>query len=333
MTILVTGGAGYIGSHMVHALADAGEGVVVIDDLSTGFRSAIPRTVPLVVGDVGNEALMADLIRSHGVDEIIHFAASIVVPDSVRDPLGYYRNNTMNARALLEVAVKTGVRRFIFSSTAAVYGNPDQVPVPETAPLSPMSPYGNSKMMSEIMLRDVAAASALKYVILRYFNVAGADPGLRTGQSTVGATHLIKVAVETALGLRPQIEVFGTDYATPDGTCIRDYIHVSDLARAHSAALAHLRGGGANETFNCGYGHGYSVLDVIEAVKRVSGRDFAVRRSARRPGDPAAIVADAARLRALLGWAPQFDDLATIVAHALAWERRLAATREKNAAG
>jgi UDP-glucose 4-epimerase len=239
----------------------------------------------------------------------------------------------MNARALLEVAVATGVRHFIFSSTAAVYGNPEQVPVAEDAPLRPMSPYGSSKMMTEMMLRDVAAAFPLQYVILRYFNVAGADPGLRTGQSTVGATHLIKVAVETALGLRPQIEVFGTDYATPDGTCIRDYIHVGDLARAHSAALAHLRQGGANETFNCGYGHGYSVLEVIEAVKRASGRDFPVRRSARRPGDPSAIVADATRLRAQLGWEPRYDDLDTIVAHALAWERRLAAMRERNAAG
>jgi UDP-glucose 4-epimerase len=221
-------------------------------------------------------------------------------------PLGYYRNNTMNTRALLDVAVKTGVRRFIFSSTAAVYGNPQRVPVGEAAPPAPMSPYGSSKLMSEIMLTDVAAAHGLKYVILRYFNVAGADPKLRTGQSTVGATHLIKVAVE--LGLRPQIEVFGTDYDTPDGTCIRDYIHVNDLVRAHSDALAYLRRGGANDTFNCGYGHGYSVLDVIEAVKRTSGRDFAVRLAARRPGDPASIVADAARIRAQLNWTPQFDN-------------------------
>jgi UDP-glucose 4-epimerase len=328
MTILVTGGGGYIGSHMAHALHDTGETVVVIDDLSTGFRSALPKTVPLVVGDVGEAAMVADLIRTHGVDAIIHFAASIVVPDSVRDPLGYYRNNTMNARALIEAAVKTGVRHFIFSSTAAVYGNPARVPVAEDAPLAPMSPYGNSKLMSEIMLKDVAAAHDLKYVILRYFNVAGADPKGRTGQSTVGATHLIKVAVETALGLRPRIDVFGTDYDTPDGTCIRDYIHVTDLVRAHSAALAHLRRGGASETFNCGYGHGSSVLDVIEAVKRVSGRDFAVRRSERRPGDPAAIVADGTRIRTQLGWTPQFDDLGTIVEHALAWERRLAETRE-----
>jgi UDP-glucose 4-epimerase len=333
MTILVTGGGGYIGSHMAHALADAGEAAVVIDDLSTGFRSALPKSTPLIVGDVGNETLVAELIRTHAVDEIIHFAASIVVPDSVRDPLGYYRNNTMNARALLDVAVKCGVHRFIFSSTAAVYGNPAEVPVAEDATLMPMSPYGNSKLMTEIMLRDVAAAYPHKFVIRRYFNVAGADPALRTGQSTIGATHLIKVAVETALGLRPQINVFGTDYDTPDGTCIRDYIHVSDLARAHSAALAHLRQGGESETFNCGYGHGYSVIEVIEAVKRASGRDFAVRHASRRPGDPAAIVADSTRIRTQLGWTPQFDDLDTIVAHALAWERRLAETRARNAVG
>jgi UDP-glucose 4-epimerase len=328
MTILVTGGCGYIGSHMVHALADAGEPVVVLDNLSTGFDAALPKAVPLVVGDAGNQNLVADLIRAHAVTEIIHFAASIVVPDSVRDPLGYYRNNTMNARALLEVAVTAGVRHFIFSSTAAVYGNPASVPVTENAQLAPMSPYGSSKLMTEIMLRDVAAAHPLKFVILRYFNVAGADPQLRTGQSTLGATHLIKVAVETALRLRPHIEVFGTDYETPDGTCIRDYIHVTDLARAHSAALTHLRGGGGSETFNCGYGHGYSVLEVIEVVKRASGRDFAVRLSARRPGDPMAIVADAARIRSQLGWAPQFDDLDTIVSHAMAWEDRLAGMRK-----
>jgi UDP-glucose 4-epimerase len=331
MTILVTGGAGYIGSHMAHTLVDAGETIIVVDDLSTGFRSALPRLATLVVGDVGNEALLADVIKTHAVTEIIHFAASIVVPESVHDPLGYYRNNTMNTRALLEVAVATGVRRFIFSSTAAVYGNPERVPVDEAAPLKPMSPYGNSKLMSEMMLKDVTAAHGLAHVILRYFNVAGADPKLRTGQATVGATHLIKVAVETALGLRPQMDVFGTDYDTPDGTCIRDYIHVSDLVRAHSDALAHLRRGGASDTFNCGYGHGYSVLEVIEAVKRASGRDFAVRLAARRAGDPASIVADARRIRAELNWTPKFDDLDTIVAHALAWERKLAAQRESAA--
>src|SRR5215468_2337049 len=327
MAILVTGGGGYIGSHMAHALVDAGEPVVVIDNLTTGFRSALPESATLAIGDVGDQALLTSVIKTHAVTEIIHFAASIVVPDSVRDPLGYYRNNTINTRALLEVAVATGVQRFIFSSTAAVYGNPQRVPVGETAPLTPMSPYGNSKLMSEIMLKDVAAAHGLAYVILRYFNVAGGDPKLRTGQSTVGATHLIKVAVETALGLRPQIEVFGTDYDTPDGTCIRDYIHVSDLVRAHSDALAYLRHGGASDILNCGYGHGYSVLEVVEAVKRASGSDFAVRMSARRPGDPAAIVADAARIRAQLNWTPQLDDLDTIVAHALAWERKLAGRR------
>jgi UDP-glucose 4-epimerase len=327
MTILVTGGCGYIGSHMVHALADAGEPVVVIDNLSTGFRSALPKSATLVVGDIGDQPFVADVIRNHSVSEVIHFAASIVVPDSLRDPLGYYRNNTMNSRALFEVAVMTGVRHFIFSSTAAVYGNPAIVPVAEDASPAPMSPYGSSKLMTEIMLRDVAAAHPLRFVVLRYFNVAGADPMLRTGQSTVGATHLIKVAVEAALGLRPQIEVFGADYETPDGTCIRDYIHVTDLARAHLAALAHLRRGDNSETFNCGYGRGYSVLEVIEAVKRVSGRDFPVRFSARRPGDPAAIVADATRVRAQLGWTPQFGNLDTIVSHALAWEDRLAGMR------
>jgi UDP-glucose 4-epimerase len=327
MTILVTGGCGYIGSHIVHMLVDAGEPVIVADNLSTGFRAALPKSAPLAVGDIGDQAFVADVIRKHAVTEIIHFAASIVVPDSMRDPLGYYRNNTMNARTLLEAAVKTGVRRFIFSSTAAVYGNPAAVPVAEQDTPAPMSPYGSSKLMTEIMLRDVAAAHPLKFVILRYFNVAGADPELRTGQSTVGATHLIKVAVETALGMRPQIEVFGSDYSTPDGTCIRDYIHVTDLARAHVASLSHLRQGSGSETFNCGYGHGYSVLEVIEAVKRVSGKDFAVRFSPRRAGDPAAIVADAARIRRQLRWEPHFDDLDTIVGHALAWEHRLSTTR------
>ncbi|HEY7299848.1 MAG TPA: UDP-glucose 4-epimerase GalE [Xanthobacteraceae bacterium] len=327
MTILITGGCGYIGSHMVHALTDAGERVVVIDDLSTGFRSTLPKSVPIFVGNVGDETLVEAIVKKHDVTEIIHFAASIVVPDSVRDPLGYYRNNTMNARALLAVAVRTSVSRFVFSSTAAVYGNPTRVPVTEADPAAPMSPYGNSKWMTEIMLKDVAAAHGLNYVILRYFNVAGADPALRTGQSTMGATHLIKVAVETALGLRPYIEVFGTDYDTRDGTCIRDYIHVTDLIAAHSAALGHLRQGGAGDSLNCGYGHGYSVREVIEAVKRISGNDFAVRPAPRRAGDPAAIVADSTRIRATLGWAPQFDDLDMIVRHALGWERRLAEMR------
>jgi len=323
MTILVTGGAGYIGSHMVHALADAGERVVVLDNLSTGFRRALPPEVPLVVGETGDEALVGATLRDYGVEAIIHFAASIVVPDSVRDPLGYYRNNTANSRSLIEAAVRAGVRYFIFSSTAAVYGNPATVPVVEDAPLQPMSPYGTSKLMTEIMLRDASHAHDLHHVVLRYFNVAGADPQLRTGQSTPQATHLIKVAVQTALGLRPKMDVFGTDYPTPDGTCIRDYIHVTDLVRAHSAALAHLRAGGSSRTLNCGYGRGFSVLEVIDTVKRVAGTDFRVDLAERRPGDPARIVAASERIRAELGWEPHFDDLPTIVAHALAWEKRL----------
>jgi UDP-glucose 4-epimerase len=323
MTILVTGGAGYIGSHMVHELADAGEPVVVLDNLSTGFRSALPRGVPLFVGNTGDFDFVSALLREHDVRSIIHFAASIVVPDSVAAPLDYYRNNTANTRTMIEAAATHGVEHFIFSSTAAVYGNPTQLPVSEQAPPSPMSPYGSSKLMSEIMLRDAGRAHGLRHVILRYFNVAGADPALRTGQSTPAATHLIKVAVQTALGARPKMDVFGTDYPTPDGTCIRDYIHVSDLARAHMAALTHLRQGGSSATFNCGYGHGYSVLEVIEAVKRACGHDFPLVRSGRRAGDPAGIVADAARIRDLLSWDPKYDDLDTIVAHALAWERRL----------
>jgi UDP-glucose 4-epimerase len=323
MTILVTGGAGYIGSHMVHALADAGERVVVLDNLTTGFAWAVAKGVPMVVGDSGDQPLVARLIAEHGVTEIIHFAASIVVPDSVSDPLGYYRNNTANSRALIECAVKGGVRRFIFSSTAAVYGNPATIPIGEDDSTCPMSPYGSSKLMTEIMLRDAGAAHGIDHVILRYFNVAGADPRMRTGQSTRGATHLIKVAVETALGKRAKIDVFGTDYPTPDGTCIRDYIHVADLVRAHSDALAYLRGGGRPVTLNCGYSHGFSVLEVIDTVKRVSGIDFRVDYAAKRPGDPAQIVAKSDRIRQTLGWRPQFDDLATIVAHALDWERTL----------
>jgi UDP-glucose 4-epimerase len=326
MTVLVTGGAGYIGSHMVYALRDAGERVAVVDNLTTGFPWAVAEGVPLVVAESGDQPRVAAVIAEHAIDTIVHFAASIVVPDSVRDPLSYYRNNTVNTRALIETAVRSGVRYFIFSSTAAVYGNPQRVPVREDDPTVPMSPYGWSKLMTEIMLRDAGAAHGLRYAILRYFNVAGADPGGRSGQSTKGATHLIKVAVEAALRLRPGIEVFGTDYPTPDGTCIRDYIHVGDLVRAHSDALAYLRRGGDSVTLNCGYGRGFSVLDVIDTVKRVAAVDFAVELSARRAGDPAQIVACADRARAILGWQPQFDDLATIVRHALAWERKLAAT-------
>jgi UDP-glucose 4-epimerase len=325
MTVLVTGGAGYIGSHMVYALVDAGERVVVLDNLTTGFDWAVAKNATLVVGETGDQVRVAALIAEHKVDAIIHFAASIVVPDSVRDPLGYYRNNTANSRALIETAIKGGVQQFIFSSTAAVYGNPERVPVREDDPTVPMSPYGSSKLMTEIMLRDAGMAHGLRHVILRYFNVAGADPLGRTGQSTKGATHLIKVAVETALGRRPKMDVFGTDYPTPDGTCIRDYIHVSDLVRAHSDALGYLRGSGASVTLNCGYGRGFSVLEVIETVKRVAGVDFKIELGPRRPGDPAQIVAASDRARTVLKWQPHFDDLETIVTHALAWEQKLAA--------
>ena len=323
MTILVTGGAGYIGSHMVHELVDAGEAVVVLDNLVTGFDWAVAEGVPLIVGDTGDQPLVASLIAEHGVDAIIHFAASTVVPESVAEPLAYYRNNTVNSRALIETAIKGGVRHFIFSSTAAVYGNPERVPVSEDAPTMPMSPYGSSKLMTETMLRDAGQAHGLGYVILRYFNVAGADPRLRTGQSTRNATHLIKIATEAAVGLREKVEVFGTDYPTADGTGIRDYIHVGDLARAHSDALRHLRAGGDSLTLNCGYGHGSSVLEVIEAVKRASGVDFRVDIAPRRAGDTAQVVAAAERVRSLLGWRPQLDDLSTIVAHALAWQKKL----------
>jgi UDP-glucose 4-epimerase len=327
MTVLVTGGAGYIGSHMVCELADAGERTVVLDNLSTGFDWAVAKGTPLVVGDVGDQALVTRIIREHAVDAIIHFAGSIIVPESVRDPLAYYRNNTVNSHALIECAVNNGVRRFIFSSTAAVYGDPAKIPATEDTATVPVSPYGWSKLMTETMLRDASAAHDLQHVILRYFNVAGADPQHRTGQSSRNATHLIKIAAETVLGLRRKIDVFGTDYPTPDGTCVRDYIHVSDLARAHADALRYLRSGAPSLTLNCGYGHGFSVLEVIEAVKRVSGVDFKVEMASRRPGDAAQIVAASEKVREKLGWQPRYDDLSTIVSHALTWERALTARR------
>ncbi len=329
MTVLVTGGAGYIGSHTVHALVEAGESVVVIDNLSTGFSAYLPEGVALFIGDAADENLIESVVEAHGVESIIHFAGSVVVPDSMRDPLAYYRNNTMTTRSLLNAAVKCGISRFIFSSTAAVYGDPDQVPVPEDAPTRPLSPYGSSKLMTEIMLHDTASAHGMNYVVLRYFNVAGADPLARTGLATVGATHLLKMAVEAATGQRAKIDVFGTDYPTPDGSCIRDFIHVSDLAQAHRAALSYLRGGGASVTLNCGYGRGYSVLETIEAVRRVSGRNFAVQYARRRPGDIMAMIADTSRIRKLLDWIPQYDNLETIATHALAWEEKL--LRERHA--
>jgi len=334
MTVLVTGGAGYIGSHTVHELVDAGEPVVVLDNLSTGFRYLFPATVPFVNGSTGDRALVLKTIHDYGVNAIIHFAASVVVPDSVRDPLGYYRNNTMNTCTLIDAAIEGGVRQMIFSSTAAVYGNAEETPVSENAPTQPISPYGTSKLMSEIMLHDVGKAHDLRFIVLRYFNVAGADPRGRTGQATPAATHLIKVACEAAVGKRPRMAVYGTDYDTPDGTCIRDYIHVTDLARAHSAALGHLRRGGSSATFNCGYGRGASVFEVIDAVRRISGEDFPVDIDGRRAGDPPALVANAERIRRMLpAWNPQFQDLDTIVSHALAWEKRLQANAAASPAG
>lgn len=323
MTVLVTGGAGYIGSHMVWELLDAGESVVVLDRLSTGFEWAVAPEAKLVVGDVADKELVGRVIRDNHVDAIIHFAGSIVVPESVADPLAYYENNTSKTRTLIETAVREGVPHFIFSSTAAVYGGAGLEPVREDARLAPESPYGLSKLMSEWMLRDAGLAHDIRYTALRYFNVAGADPKGRTGQSTPGATHLIKVACETALGKRPFMQVFGTDYPTPDGTCMRDYIHVSDLAAAHRLALQRLRAGGPSLVANCGYSHGYSVLEVIDSVRRAFGRDFEVRMGARRPGDAAAVVANSDLARAELGWTPQRDDLDQIVADALAWERIL----------
>jgi UDP-glucose 4-epimerase len=323
MAVLVTGGAGYIGSHMVLALRDRGEEVVVLDNLFSGFRWAVPDEVPLVVGDAGDVETVAKVLRAHDVDAIVHFAARIVVPESVADPLGYYLANTVKTRALLAAAVGAGVAHVVFSSTAAVYGEPASAPVSEDAPLAPVSPYGASKLMSETMLRDATAAYGLRHAILRYFNVAGADPRGRSGQSTPQATHLIKVAVQTALGARPAMQIFGDDYPTPDGTCVRDYIHVADLIAAHVDALTHLRGGGASLTCNVGYGRGYSVREVVDAVRRVAGVDFRADLVARRPGDPAVIVASNRRARETLGWRPALDDLPTIVEHALAWERRL----------
>jgi UDP-glucose 4-epimerase len=323
MGVLVTGGAGYIGSHMALELLDAGEDVVILDNLSTGFRWAVPEGAKFVEGDFGDQDLVLALLRRNSIDAIMHFAGSIVVPESVVDPLGYYLNNTCKSRSLIACAVASKILYFIFSSTAAVYGMPKVNPVTEDATLEPISPYGSSKLMTETMLRDTAKAHPLRFVALRYFNVAGADPKGRSGQSTPHATHLIKVAAETALGLRPQLELYGTDYKTPDGTCIRDYIHVIDLVRAHLDALRYLREGGESVVLNCGYGRGFSVLEVVDAVKRASHTDFTVRKTGRRAGDPAALVAGADKIHKVLGWEPRRDDLDTIVADALAWEKHL----------
>ena len=324
MSVLVTGGAGYIGGHMVLALLDAGEKVVVLDNLSTGFRWAVPPQAVFIEGDFGDQALVAKTIAEQGVDAVAHFAAKIVVPESVTDPLGYYLNNTAKARALIETVVQAGVKHFIFSSTAAVYGEPDVSPVVEATALAPINPYGRSKLMVEWMLADTLKAHDLRAVVLRYFNVAGADPAGRLGQSAPNATHLIKIAVQAALGHRNGMDVYGTDYPTPDGSCVRDYIQISDLIAAHVLALKHLRAGGESLTCNCGYGKGLSVLEIVDVVKSVSGVDFPVRIAGRRAGDPASLVAGADHIRATLGWTPRYaDDVRSIVQQALDWERRL----------
>lgn len=328
MAVLVTGGAGYIGSHMAWALLDAGEDVVVLDRLSTGFRWAVPPAARFYLGNVGNRDLLAQIFAENEIDAILHFAGSIVVPQSVAHPLEYYENNTSNTRLLSAAAIEAGIRHLVFSSTAAVYGDlADDTPVVESAPTLPKNPYGQSKLMSELMLRDAAAAYDFRFVALRYFNVAGADPAGRTGLSTDGATHLLKIACEAALGQRPGVEIYGTDYPTADGTGIRDYIHVSDLVNAHLMALSYLRDGGDPLIANCGYGRGYSVRSVLETVKRVSGNEFPVSLSPRRPGDAASVVANSARARDILGWVPRHDDLETIVKTALAWERSLIGRR------
>ncbi len=320
--ILVTGGAGYIGSHVVLQLRARGERVVVLDDLSTGFRQSVFDT-PLVVGKVGDRDLVLDLLKKHDVGTVMHFAAHTIVPESVADPLKYYGNNTCSTRSLLQCCVETGVGQFVFSSTAAVYGIPADEFAAETTPTAPINAYGTSKLMSEWMLRDVAAVTPLRYVALRYFNVAGSDPDGRIGQATRKATLLVKVACEAALGKRPHVSIFGTDYATPDGTGIRDYIHVSDLATAHLDALDYLTKGGKSSVMNVGYGHGYSVREVLSSVERVVGRPLNIREEPRRAGDPPALIARAERVRTELGWKPRFDNLDLIVRTAYQWEQRL----------
>ena len=327
-TVLVTGGAGYIGSHAVLALLDAGWPVVVIDNLTTGFDWAVPEGAKFAHGDIADQALVARLIEEHGIGAIIHFAGSIIVPESVENPLKYYENNTVKSRALIESAVKGGVRHFIFSSTAATYGIPEQVPIQESARTQPINPYGWSKLMTERMLADVAFAHPMNFCALRYFNVAGADPQGRAGQSTAGATHLIKVAVEAAIGKRSHVAVYGTDYETPDGTGVRDYIHVSDLAAAHVHALEKLIDDpAASHIMNCGYGRGFSVLEVLDAVDRVTNLHIERKMEPRRAGDPGSLVADNGKIIDTLPWRPKLDHLETIVQHALAWERKLAERR------
>ena len=323
-TVLVTGGAGYIGSHVVMQLRARSEKVVVVDNLTTGFRQAVGDT-PLVVGNLADRALMSRTFSEYGVGTVMHFAANTVVPESVRDPLKYYGNNTSATRDLLEACMQAGVRRLVFSSTAAVYGMPAEGIAREDMALAPINPYGTSKLMSEWILRDLAAVSDFRYVSLRYFNVAGSDPDCRIGQATANATLLIKVACEAVVGKRKLVSIYGTDYATPDGTGVRDYIHVDDLARAHLDALDYLRGGGASAVLNCGYGHGYSVREVLASVQRVAGTRITIREEPRRPGDPPSLVAAADRIREVLRWQPRLDDLDTIVRTALRWEEKLRA--------
>ncbi len=320
--ILVTGGAGYIGSHVVRQLGEAGERVVTLDNLSRGFREAVTHGA-LVVGDIGDADGVARVLRDHAIGTVMHFAAYTIVPESVAQPLRYYANNTLGTRTLLECCLAAGVHEFVFSSTAAVYGVPPGGIAAEDSPRAPINPYGTSKLMSEWMLRDVSAVTPLRHVTLRYFNVAGSDPGGRIGQSTPNATLLTKVAVEHVVGKRPHVSIYGTDYPTPDGTGVRDYIHVEDLAAAHVAALAYLRAGGGSLTLNCGYGHGHSVREVLSAVARAAGGPLVIREEARRPGDPPVLVAQADKIRSVLGWAPRYDDLDRIVGDSLRWERRL----------
>lgn len=328
-SVLITGGAGYIGSHAVLAFRDAGWQPVVLDNLVTGKREQVPADVPFVLANAGDQEVVAQTLRNHNCKAVVHFAGSIVVPESVTNPLKYYQNNTGVSRDLLEVCVREGVKAFLFSSTAAVYGEPERVPITEDTTPAPINPYGTSKLMTEMMLRDTGAAHGILSGILRYFNVAGADPQGRTGQSTPEATHLIKVACEAAVGKRAGVSLFGTDYPTPDGTCIRDYIHVMDLAEAHVTTLDHMLKNQQSVLFNCGYGHGYSVREVLDTVGKVAGKPLQVTETGRRAGDPACLTANNARLVQTLGWKPRFDDLTTIVQHALAWEKHLLAQQPK----
>jgi UDP-glucose 4-epimerase len=323
MSILITGGAGYIGSHMAHRLVELGEKVVVLDNLCTGVKQNVPGNAALVEGDIGDSALVSQLIRAHKIDSVIHFAGSVVVPDSVAHPLDYYANNTAAARTLIEVCVRHQVPNFLFSSTAAVYGIPPFIPVREESVTVPVSPYGRSKLMTEWILRDAAEAHGIRFGILRYFNVAGADPAGRTGQSTPRATHLIKRACQVATGHADTLTIFGGDYDTEDGTGVRDYIHVSDLVDIHENVLARLRATGQSIVLNCGYGRGFSVREVVTAVERVSGRTLPVEMADRRPGDLPIVVADTSRLKNMLGWTPKYGDLDTIVRTALAWETKI----------